>query len=60
MAKDCQIVVHVERAVRDAFVALATEDGRKVSAYAERVLVAHLERKKRMPETKPPPKAKRT
>jgi hypothetical protein len=49
MAKDAQIVAHVERVVRDAFEELAREDGRKISAYAERVLLAHLEKKGRMP-----------
>jgi hypothetical protein len=59
MAKDCQIVAHVERSVRDAFAQLARGDGRKVSAYVERVLIAHLKKKRRMPgpdASKPKPR----
>lgn len=53
MAKDAQVVAHVERSVREALEALARDDGRKLSAYVERLLVAHLEKKRRAPMRKP-------
>jgi hypothetical protein len=53
MAKDAQIVAHVERAIKNALEELAHEDGRRLSSYIERLLVKHLEQKKRLPKSKP-------
>lgn len=47
MAKTAQIVAHVEPAVRKALEELARNDGRTLSTYTERLLVAHLVKKKR-------------
>jgi len=49
MAKDAQIVAHVEKPVREALEELAQEDGRKLSSYVERVLIKHLKQKRRLP-----------
>lgn len=46
MAKTAQIVAHVERSVRDSFEELAKADGRTLSAYVERLLIAHLGKRK--------------
>ncbi len=53
MAKDAQVVAHVERAVKDALEELARENGRRVSSYIERLLLRHLQEKKRLPAAKP-------
>lgn len=52
MAKDAQVVAHVERAVKTALEDLAREDGRKVSSYVERLLLRHLQEKNRLPAAK--------
>lgn len=49
MSKDAQVVAHVEHSVRDALKELAREDGRKLSAYVERLLIAHIAKKRRGP-----------
>jgi hypothetical protein len=48
MAKDAQVVAHVERAVKQALEELAQEDGRRLSSYVERLLLRHLQEKKRL------------
>jgi len=50
MAKTAQVVAHVEPAVRQALDELARADGRTLSTYAERLLLAHLAKKKRVPQ----------
>jgi hypothetical protein len=52
MPKDAQVVAHVERHVREALESLARDDGRKLSAYVERLLISHLEKKRRLPVRK--------
>jgi hypothetical protein len=49
MAKDAQVVAHVEKPIRHALEELAREDGRTLSAYIERLLLMHLEKKRRLP-----------
>jgi hypothetical protein len=42
MAKDHQVVAHVEAHVRKALEQLASKDGRTISSYLERLIVSHL------------------
>jgi hypothetical protein len=56
MAKTAQVVAHVEPSVRRALEELARNDGRTLSTYAERLLVAHLAKKKRGPQKVSSPK----
>jgi hypothetical protein len=49
MAKTAQVVAHVEPAIRQALEELARTDGRTLSTYAERLLLAHLAKKKKLP-----------
>jgi hypothetical protein len=49
MPKDSQITAHVPAAVKSALEGLAREDGRPLSTYVERLLLAHLTKKKRLP-----------
>lgn len=46
MAKDAQVVAHVEKSVRQSLEHLAKADGRTLSAYVERLLIAHLGKRK--------------
>jgi antitoxin component of RelBE/YafQ-DinJ toxin-antitoxin module len=47
MARTAAITTRVEPPVKSAFKALAKEDGRTIAQYVERLLLAHLDEKKR-------------
>jgi hypothetical protein len=49
VAKNAQVVAHVERSVREALEQLARENDRSLSQYVERILQKHLEKRKRVP-----------
>lgn len=42
MSKDAKVVAHVEKPVLQELKSLAKADGRTLSAYVERLLIAHL------------------
>ncbi|MFZ5791445.1 MAG: hypothetical protein ACOY3L_12175 [Pseudomonadota bacterium] len=50
MARDAAITARVERAIKEALVKLAKEDGRSDSQYLERLIIAHLKEKGRLPK----------
>ena len=52
MARTAAITTRVEPPVKSAFKALAKEDGRTLGQYVERLLLAHLDEKKRLPASK--------
>ena len=49
MAKNTQVVAHVERSVKESLEELARQNDRSLSHYIERVLLKHLEQKGRLP-----------
>ncbi len=58
MAKTAQVVAHVEPAIRQALEELARTDGRTLSTYTERLLLAHLAKKKKLPAKAKPGKVR--
>jgi hypothetical protein len=56
MSKDAKVVAHVEKSVLQDLKGLAKTDGRTLSAYVERLLMAHLD-KRRPAKAKPKSRA---
>jgi len=50
MPRDAAITARVEKAVKEALVTLAEEDGRPHSQYLERLILIHLQEMNRLPK----------
>ena len=55
MARNAQVVAHVELSVKEALAALAQDNERSLSQYAELILLKHLQQKGRLPTKKSKP-----